>query len=207
MTTPRVVLSNSRLDLRQDRSLALKSLLIELGYSSAEDLVNEINNVVLNNSFFGYLRLPIYLRHPTLSVCCHLFCYLYDFIPRQALIQSAITSAPGFSSGISGILDQLITTDFSNYPDLLETLEVSSLDVFSILQEPVAFTNWITANWAEFESFASAIRDKNTSKLVLSVLQLDPYLKLRVTDNLDKEITYWSDITFKQQVFGSDYHA
>jgi hypothetical protein len=206
MTLPRVVLSSNRIDLRSDKTAALKSMLIELGYNNPYDFVDTLFGASINNSFSSYILLPYYLNNPGLATCSCTFLYVLQQISRNRLIDLVTQAAGRRVHGLKKVLPLLQTVDFTNYTAILDYFGFLSTDPISFLEDLDRYPEWIESSLPEMQPFCNALRNNRIDEIIKEVIFRQTRLNLINRPQKYAEVKHWSRVTFSSTVLGSDYN-
>lgn len=205
MILPRVVLPENQLDLREDPTLAIKSMLVELGFDRAYDFVDQLTAVVKQGNFQSYLLLPLYLGDVSLAVAAHIFAYQLQLISKERLALGVYAVLPAYTSGINEVMSYIALLEKDEGASLFEYFGLSQEDPLTFLEQPKAYLDWIDANYTLLEDYTAAFRSKDCFGVLLAVLKRNVSPRLQPSARAKAELKHWVGVSYFETVMGADY--
>jgi len=201
---PRLVLYTNKINFAQNPRGGIESILTQLGYVPASDLITVLGQIFDTRSVFAFIDLYRVIGTDGIAITSVLFNTCLNGIPVNINIQNLRNREPRFTTGATYIETQIKSATLSSYSTFLNWLGYTYIDITQFISNPLLYPPWVTSQDSSMSSLNQSLLDG----------QLVTFLKQLIIDKVNLDISAypqiwvpfqrWTNIAFNQYAFGSN---
>lgn len=203
LTVPSLVLYTNKLDFSKNPRLGLISLLQELGYFAAQDLVETLGLLIDTRSVYAYIDLYRIIGTDGIAITSVLFNFCLGGIDISTNITKLRARMPRFTSGSPYIEKQLQGATITNYKDFLSWLGYDYVDITQFLTTPLLYTQWVSQQESALVSLNKSLLGGELVSFFQEVILTQLGIDITLYSSYWRVFLQWLHLSYLKYPFGA----